>query len=222
MKNIVKKVFTVISLVSIAAGVNACGNANLPAANQLVQAPQYTAFTREVENQQNSQLLVKFKKGTSKNGVNEFHAKYGTRTIKVLPAINVHVIETTVGIKSSQLIRYFNNDPLVQYAEINTEISLDTDTIINPVYTIQSVDYERMLNQQISVSGTYYSSRSGAIIETNKGRLSIVDIDGTVLTELPNLSNGSRLALSGIVKRTKGFNSTNDLGIMPVSIKIAR
>ena len=74
-----------------------------------------------------------------------------------------------------------------------------------------------MIGKQVDVSGIYKSSRSGAIITTSNGNLSIVDMDGTVVTKLPNMAEGKRVIFSGIIKEIKGFNVTKNVGIMPVS-----
>ena len=156
----------------------------------------------------------------TKNQVSSFHSKYGTKTVKVLPVINVHVIEmASVGLQANQAVKYINNDPSVLYAETNNVIGLSPEEI-GPIYTIQNTfDLNEMIGKKMDLQGVYQSSKSGAVIQTQSGKLSIVDVDGTVVVKLPNTSNGTRIAISGLVKQVKGFNQTEGIGIMPISMK---
>jgi len=218
MKNIIKIALGLSFLVSL----NACNTVS-PNTVDLHYPSLYTSNIEQtmIVNDNSKEILVKFKKGLMKQGINEFEAKYGLKTVKVLPATNIHVMKNKTGIKNNQLLSYIQNDPSVLYAEINQEIAFGPDYNIVPVFNILS-NYENMIGKTVSIRGTYFSSRSGAIIETNKGKLSIVDLDGSVLTRIFNLKDGSKILLSGVIKEVKGFNLTNNLGILPISIKIAK
>jgi hypothetical protein len=112
MNAMIKTTLT-LTVATLAMSLTACGNSALPTQSQspaLVQS--YQA---------NRQLVVKFKASMSTAAVHEFNAKYGFRTVKVLPAINAQVVEVdpTVGLKLTQIVAYLQADPSVAYAEIN-------------------------------------------------------------------------------------------------------
>jgi hypothetical protein len=217
MKNLYKNIATAFCLVSLAASLNACGRAELTAMPQIEAGPVYSANTLDAAPISN-QLLIKFKTGITKNAMDTFHSKYGVRTIKILPLINVHLVETPVDIRATQLVKYLENDPMVEYAEVNTSINLNPDVETEPVYSISgNVNYSQMIGKQTDVIGSYNSSRSGAVITVNNTTLSVVDLDGKVITKLPGTAEGSRVSITGIIREVKGFNITRNLGIMPVA-----
>ncbi len=218
MKNVINKIFTGICLVSLATSINACGRTQMidmpvPADN----APQYVAFHEQSPIE--SQLLIKFKSGITKSAIEEFNSKYGTRTVKVIPGINVYLVEIVLGIQASKLVKYLENEPLVKYAEVNHSINLNPDQLTEPVYTIMNSDYSSMIGKKINIEGVYHSSRSGAVLQTGNSKLSVVDLDGTVLTKLAKINEGTKVMVSGVIKQVNGFNVTNNLGVMPVDIK---
>lgn len=194
MKNIVNRVFTAVCLFTIASGLSACGNTDAPMMMEI--APQYQASMVDYQAPQQiaKQILVKFRTNMTKNQVSDFHSKYGTKTIKVLPVINVHVVEmASIGLQATQAVKYINNDPSVLYAETNNVIGLTPDEI-GPIYTIQNTfDLTEMLGKKMDLQGVYQSSKSGSVITTQLGKLSIIDVDGTVVTKLPNTNNGTRI-----------------------------
>lgn len=221
MKSIINNIVKASLGLSLLAGLNACNNVS-PNTIDLQYPATYTSNVEQtmVVNE-NKEILVKFKKGLTRAGINEFQAKYGLKTLKVLPATNIHVMKNEIGMRNNQMLNYIQNDPSVLYAEINQEISFGPDYNIVPVFSILN-NYENMVGKNVSIKGTYFSSRSGAIIETSKGKLSIVDLDGSVLPRISNMKDGSQISLSGVVKEVRGFNVTNNLGILPVSIKVAK
>ena len=92
------------------------------------QSPLLTQVSQPVQIQSthtNRQLIVKFKYSMSSTAMNEFNAKYGFHTLRSLPEINAQIIEidTTVGLKLTQIIGYLQADPSVAYAEINGKMS---------------------------------------------------------------------------------------------------
>lgn len=213
MKNLINNIFTAICLVSLTANLNACGKVEMP----VMPDTQFTATNLDQAPVSN-QVLIKFKSGLTKNNIESFHSKYGTKILRIIPGINVYVVETPVDIRAEQLVRFLENDPMVKYAEVNTAIQLNPDAEVNPVYTINPViNYEKMIGKQLDINGVYKSSRSGAIISTKDGNLSIVDLDGTVVINLPGMAESSKVIITGIIKKVKGFNLTNNVGIMPVS-----
>lgn len=221
MRNIVNKIFTTVCLVTIASALNACGTTE----TQIIQPemiPQYQSSMINEMPQSAKQILVKFKNTLTKSQVGDFHSKYGTKTVKVLPVINVHVIEmATMDLHAAQAVKFINNDPSVLYAETNNVIGL-TPEEIGPIYSIQnSSNLSEMVGKKMSFQGVYQSSRSGSVLQTTSGKVSIVDVDGTVVTKLPNTTNGTRISISGVVKKVKGFNQTEGIGIMPITMKKA-
>jgi len=220
MRKLINNIVKISLGLSLLAGLNACNNVTPNTID--LQYPTYTSNIQQTMiGNQNKEILVKFKKGFTKASISEFQAKYGLKTVKVLPASNVHVMKNEVGMRNEQILNYIQNDPSVLYAEINQEISFGPDYNIVPVFNILN-NYENMIGKTISVKGVYFSSRSGAIIETNNGKLSVIDIDGTVLPRITNMKDNTKVSLSGVVKEVRGFNMTNNLGIFPVSIKIAK
>ncbi|GIW21312.1 MAG: hypothetical protein KatS3mg068_0319 [Candidatus Sericytochromatia bacterium] len=220
MKKLINNIVKFSLSLSLLAGLNACNNV---APNTIdLQYPTYASnIEQTMVGNENKEILVKFKKGLTKANINEFQAKYGLRTVKVLPASNIHVMKNEIGMKNEQILGYIQNDPMVLYAEINREISFGPDYNIVPVFNILS-NYQNMIGKTISVKGIYFSSRSGAIIETSNGKLSIVDLDSSVLPRITNLKDGSKISITGVVKEVKGFNLTNNIGILPVSIKVSK
>jgi hypothetical protein len=222
MKRLFNNIVTAICLVSITANLNACGRSNFQAMPEMTADTQYTALTLD-EAPIHNQLLIKFNSGLSKNSIDTFHAKYGIRTLRIIPVINVYVVETPIDIKANQLVEFLGNDPLVKYAEVNTSIELNPDSATNPVYTISTdKDYSQMIGKQTDIKGIYKSSRSGAVVTIGDTTLSIVDLDGTVVTKFPGMTEGTRVVISGVIKEVKGFNVTKNLGIMPVSFNKAK
>lgn len=223
MKNIVNKILSVATLVTISASLSACGREELVVSPEMMMAPEYSIAMID-QNAQKPEILVKFKKTMSKASVDEFSSKYGVRTLRVIPVVDVHVIQLDgLSVQAQQLVKYLNNDPAVKFAEINKTITYTPDQLSNPVYSIQTqkVNLE-MTGEKVDVNGIYKTDRSGAYLETQFGRISIVDLDGTVLTKVAKVKAGSYVTVSGIVKEVKGFNLSKGVGIMPTDLKQTR
>ena len=62
------------------------------------------------------EILVKFKSGAD---VRNIHAANGTRTLEVIPRINVHVVGLGPGVDPVAAAERFNRNPNVEYAEVN-------------------------------------------------------------------------------------------------------
>jgi len=219
---LIKKIISAGFFVVLAGSLNACGRAELPVYNYSMPQPTYTAFNNTAP-EQKEQILVKFKKRISSVTSNEFNAKYGVKTAKVIPGIDVHVVESTEGsfVPAEQLVRHISADPLVKYAEVNGKVIVDPVMIkVNPIFsTLKVENYQKMIGKKIAVNGTYRSSRSGAVVQINdEVRLSIVDLDGTVVNSMPKLTEGAKITVYGLIKEVKGFNLTNNIGIMPVTL----
>lgn len=98
--------------------LTACGQNALP--TQMSRTP-----IQIQSSQTNRTLIVKFKTSMNTAAIREFNAKYGFHTLRVIPEINAQVVEVdaTVGLKLSQIIKYLQADPSVEYAEINGRLS---------------------------------------------------------------------------------------------------
>ena len=71
------------------------------------------------------ELLVKFKSPVNASSVQIFHAQHGTKTLRVIPGLNVHVM-TVVGTRSlSQVLAQVSKSPMVEYVELNKPITLN-------------------------------------------------------------------------------------------------
>ncbi|MFN4150039.1 MAG: S8 family serine peptidase [Candidatus Sericytochromatia bacterium] len=223
--NILNKVLSVVTLFALSLSMTACGRTEIVTVAPEMVAPQQYAINQNVNVlETEDQILVKFKNNTTKSSIKEFNSKYGMKIVKTIPVVNVHVMQQDgPGIKAEQLVKYLSKDPMVKYAEINNVVSYSPDQLSTPVYTIQSgMDFNKMTGEKVEIYGTYYSSRSGAYIETQYGKISVVDIDGTVLAKVGELKNGSSVSVSGIVKNVKGMNLTKGIGIMPITFENAR
>ena len=73
------------------------------------------------------ELLVKFKSPVNASSVQIFHAQHGTRTLRVIAGLNVHVMTVTDGRSISQVLAQVSQSPMVEYAEINQAISINDD-----------------------------------------------------------------------------------------------
>ena len=62
------------------------------------------------------EILVKFNAGAD---VRNIHAANGTRTLEVIPRINVHVVGLGHGVDPIAAVERFNKNPNVEYAEVN-------------------------------------------------------------------------------------------------------
>jgi hypothetical protein len=215
-----KKLLSVICLLSLSTGIYGCGKVNLPVnAGLNLNNTSYNYTTSSLNNvaQGQKQLLIKFKEGVSDGYIQSFHSKYGTKTIKVISQLGVHVVSIPNGTDSNKMIDIIKKDPLISYVEINNSVSIDP---IVPKYTILSSDnYTQSIGKQVEISGVYKPSRSGAIIYTDSAKISVVDKDGVVLTTISNVREGSKVSITGVIKQVKGFNLTNNIGIIPISLK---
>ena len=70
-----------------------------------------------------SEILVKFKPGTSADTMSEVHRQYGGRVTLVIPRIEVHVVEILASQVEHVLIAY-NRNPHVEFAEINAPLDV--------------------------------------------------------------------------------------------------
>lgn len=223
--NILNKILSVVTLFALSLSMTACGKTEIVTVAPEMVAPQQIIANQNINTLETpDQILVKFKNNTTKSSIREFQSKYGMKVVKTIPTVNVHVMQQDgPGVKVEQLVKYLSKDPMVKYAEVNNALSYTPDQLSTPVYTIQSgMDFKNMTGEKVELYGTYYSTRSGAYIETQYGKVSVVDIDGTVLAKVGELRNGSSVSVSGIIKSAKGMNLTNGIGIMPIAFENAR
>jgi hypothetical protein len=73
------------------------------------------------------ELLVKFKSAVNASSIQIFHAQHGTRTLRVIPGVNVHVMAVTSSRSLAQVIAQVSKSPMVEYAEPNRAINLNDD-----------------------------------------------------------------------------------------------
>ena len=159
----------------------------------------------------NNEIMVKFKDKTSKKQIDEFTAKYGTKVLKVISGINTYVLEVPKETKADKLIKTLKTEKIIQSVEANQEVSLSPIK----VETKAQVNYNDMIGKTVKLKGTLSLSRSGAIIETKEGNLSIIDKNNKVLMSYMTFKNGDEVEISGTIKSIKGFNITNNLAILP-------
>lgn len=207
---------TLLTTAALLSTLTACGHTQMPVSASLPMnnLPVVSAQANAPLAARPS-LLVKFKPGVSALAINEFHAKYGTHTLNVLPNINVHVIalDQAVGVQSRQLLSYVQRDRLVEYAELNGTMQLTQQTAVTP-------DYSKMVGQQVTITGIYTTSRSGAIIQTPQGALSIVDNQNRPLVQMPQMAPGRTIRISGVITPVDGFNLTQNLGVLPMQVSV--
>ena len=210
-----RNLISTLALISAAMLLTACGRNALPTTAYMAPAPiqiQQQAVPQE--------LVVKFKPNVTRAAIDAFHSTYGTRTVKVLPGINVHVVALHPGVsQNNQLIQRVQRDQLVEFVEVNGRIELNPVITAKPIFSVATaVGYRDMLGQQMELKGLYLTSRSGAMIEVNGVRLSIVDTHGRVVHELPFIAPNSRIAVSGVIAPVQGFNLTENLGVRPLNV----
>lgn len=70
------------------------------------------------------QILIKFKAQMAATEFTTFRATYGLRNVSRLAAIGVYVEEVTSKTPVSELLATLNASPLVEWAELNQEVSL--------------------------------------------------------------------------------------------------
>lgn len=73
------------------------------------------------------ELLVKFKSQVNASSIRTFHVQYGTRTVRVIPGLNVHVMSITSGKPMAQVLAQVSQSPMVEYAEPNNPINVNDD-----------------------------------------------------------------------------------------------
>lgn len=205
---------TLLTTAAVLSTLTACGQTQMPVSASLPLNLPAVSTQANIPMAARPSLLVKFKPGVSSKAINEFHAKYGTHTLNVLPNINVHVIalDQAVGLQSAQLLSYVQRDLLVEYAELNGTMQLTQQTAVTP-------DYSKMVGQQVTITGTYTTSRSGAIVQTPQGALSIVDNQNRPLVQMPQMAPGRAIRIIGVITPVNGFNMTQNLGVLPMQIK---
>ncbi len=72
----------------------------------------------------NPQILVKFKARLDVTAFAAFRLTYGLRNVSQLAAIGVYVEEVTSKTPVTDLLKTLNEDPAVEYAELNGQVSL--------------------------------------------------------------------------------------------------
>jgi hypothetical protein len=72
----------------------------------------------------NPQILVKFRSRLDVNAFSAFRLTYGLRNISELTAIGIYVEEVTSKTPVADLLKALNEDPAVEYADLNGQVSL--------------------------------------------------------------------------------------------------
>lgn len=123
------QVMTSLVVAGMMISLNGCGRVNSPVSAVMPSQPVYTQSATQ-------QVLVTFKSSVTRQGIREFHAKYGTRTVQVLSPLNTHVVELdrTVGIQAVQLVKYLQKDALVAHVELNHGIQADMPITVKPIF----------------------------------------------------------------------------------------
>lgn len=84
-----------------------------------------TESKRYVPGQSAGELLVRFKRSTKASSIRSFHSTYGTRTVKVLDKIGVHIVKVPTGTKVTELLKQMKNDERIQFVEINKDVHIN-------------------------------------------------------------------------------------------------
>lgn len=163
----------------------------------------------------NNQVLIRFKDTYKESDINKFIKEFNLKKVKVLSGLNIHVLEVPKNIKSEQLVKKVGKVGIVKYVEENTQVDLTKDF----TKTTEKLDYTKILGKEITITGIYESSRAGAMFSNDNGSISLIDLDNRVLLKLPNIKEGSSLKLTGIVRKIKGYNVTNDMGLLVINIE---
>lgn len=115
-----KKLMILGALVAaLAYTLTGCGQAMPTVAK--TTAKQVSAKTTQGE------LLVKFKAQVTTSSVQIFHAQHGTRTLRVIPGLNIHVVTVTTKEPLAKVLAKVAKSPMVEYAETNHSFNLNED-----------------------------------------------------------------------------------------------
>lgn len=163
----------------------------------------------------NNQVLIRFKEEYKKNDIDKFINSYKLKNLKVLSGINIYVLEVPKDIKNTDFVKKVEKVGIVKYVEANKNVDLSR----NFVKESEKVDYSKLLDKEVTITGMYEYNRAGAMFSNDSGSISLVDLDNRVILRLPENKDGSKLQITGIVRKIKGYNVTNDLGLLPISVK---
>lgn len=163
----------------------------------------------------NNQILIRFKETSKETEINKFITDFKLKKLKILSGINLYVLEVPTNMKPAQAIKKLEKISMVKYVEENKQIELNT----NLVEPSEKVNYAKMLGKEITITGLYEANRAGAMFSNDNGTISLIDLDNRVLLKLPNIQEGSNLKLTGIVRKIKGYNVTNDIGLLVTNVE---
>lgn len=161
----------------------------------------------------NNQVLIRFKDTYKESDINKFITDFHLKKVKVLSGLNLHVLEIPKNMKSAQVVKKVEKVGIVKYVEENTQV--DLDKAFPPV--TEKLDYTKMLGKEITITGLYESNRAGSMFSNDNGSISLIDLDNRVILRLPNIKEGSTLKLTGVVRKIKGYNVTNDMGLLVIN-----
>lgn len=116
------KILVAVLLTALTYSLTGCGQmlpSAMPSSDKSFNARTSSNFAIQEE------LLVKFKSQVNASSIQIFHAQHGTRTLRVIPGVNVHVMSITSGKSISQVLAQVNKSPMVEYAEVNKPINLN-------------------------------------------------------------------------------------------------
>lgn len=112
----------------VVAAVLAVVTYTLSGCGQIAPMTAGSSTTLNARSQVSEDLLVKFKSQVNASSVQTFHAQHGTRTVRVIPGLNVHVVSVVSKQRSlNQVLTMMSQSPMVEYAEPNRPISLNDD-----------------------------------------------------------------------------------------------
>lgn len=162
-----------------------------------------------------NQILIRFKEGYKNSDIEKFITTQKFKKLKILSGINIYVFETPSGMKSDEAVKKVEKNGIVKYVESNKHVDI-SKAFSAP---IEKVDYSKMLNKEVTVTGMYEYNRAGAMLSNDNGAISLIDLDNRVLLRLPSAKDGIKIKATGIIRKIKGYNVTNDIGFLPVSVE---
>lgn len=186
-----------------------------PAPTTVTQSASYSVQGTSIP----SNILVKFKDGTSDTDIANVHNELGTKTKKTIKGINVEVVELPQNVHAADYVNKFKNKSVVQYAE--------QDFIAKSFFTPNDQYFPNQWNlQKINAPKAWDNSQGGfgpvAIVDSgiDTGH---PDLSGEVLNGYnfvanstdTNDDNGHGTHVAGIIEAT----TNNGIGVASVGFK---
>jgi len=139
MKNMLKQTLSMTLIASAAILLNACGNAQMPAMQQLPRPIMMNA--QNSQQMEAPQVIVRFQADASRTDMQLFNNKYALQTQRFMPELNAYImvlrqpVQHQVQLQS--LLAQMGAEPVVALVELNQRIQtgpVNYDMYISPIF----------------------------------------------------------------------------------------